>query len=103
MIRQKQAASCITVAAINEPERRRGRAWQARPGVDIPDVASSKVAKNRRTSDLSVAKPEMVTLRTGPALEQAERSVEQWDRLQGVSSNRHNVMRVSTLANSAAV
>ena len=63
------------------------------------DVVSSRVAKNRRTSDLSVEKPKMVTLRTGPALdslEQAERwvPVEQWDRLQTMSSSRH--LRVST-------
>ena len=55
---------------------------------------SSRVATNRRVSDLSVEKPEMVTLRTGPALEQAERWVEQWDRLQTMSSSRH--LRVST-------
>ena len=41
----------------------------------------------------------MVTLRTGPTLEQAERWVAQWDRLQTMSSSRH--LRVSTLASSS--
>ena len=62
-------------------------------------MVSSRVAKNRRTSDLSVEKTEMVTLRTGPALEQAERWVDQWDSLQTRSSNGH--LRVSTPTSSS--
>ena len=60
------------------------------------DEGSNRVAKNRRTSDLSVEKPEMVTLRPVPglALEQAKRWIQQWDRLvrdrssAGVNSNQ---------------
>jgi hypothetical protein len=64
----------------------------------VVGVGNGRVAKNRRESDLSVEKPEMVTLRTGPALEQAERWVEQWDGLQSRGSSRH--LRVSTPASS---
>ena len=63
--------------------------------------SSNTVAKGRRASDLSVdhEEPEMVTLRTGPALEQAERWMDQWDRLQTRSSSRH--LRVSTPTSSS--
>ena len=89
-------------AADSKPQdsgsNKRAKARQSVAGVD---VVNSRVAKNRRTSDLSVEKPEMVTLRTGPALEQAERWVDQWDRLQTRSSSRH--LRVSTPTEQAAV
>ena len=60
------------------------------------DTGGSRVAKSRRTSDLSVERLELGHVLVGAALQQADRWVEQWDRLQSTSSSRH--LRVSTPA-----
>ena len=44
---------------------------------------------------------EMVTLRPGPALEQAERWIQQWDRLVGGRSSGQSNQRVSTPTSSS--
>ena len=93
---RKQRAPPQAATERGGSSSKRAKARQSVAGVD---VGNSRVAKNRRESDLSVEKPEMVTLRTGPALEQAERWVEQWDRLQSRGSSRH--LRVSTPASSS--
>jgi hypothetical protein len=93
---RKQRAPTQATAQIGGSSSKRAKARQSVAGVD---VGNNRVAKNRRESDLSVEKPEVVTLRLGPALEQAERWVEQWDRLQSRSSSRH--LRVSTPASSS--
>ena len=65
------------------------------------DTGESRVVKSRRASDLSVERLELGHVLVGAALQQADRWMEPWDRLQqqGRSSNRH--LRVSTPARSS--
>ena len=63
------------------------------------DTGGSRVAKSRRTSELSVERVELGNVLVGAALHQADRWVQQWDRLQGTSNSRH--LRVSTPARSS--
>jgi len=63
------------------------------------DTGGNRVAKSRRTSELSVERLELGNVLVGAALQQAERWVQQWDRLVGRSSSRH--LRVSTPARSS--
>ena len=55
--------------------------------------------KSRRTSDLSMERLELGSVRVGAALQQADRWVEQWDKLVGRRNSGH--LRVSTLAYSS--
>jgi hypothetical protein len=72
---------------------------KARQNVTGVDTGGNRVAKSRRTSELSVERLELGNVLVGAALQQAERWVQQWDRLVGRSSSRH--LRVSTPARSS--
>ena len=60
------------------------------------DTGGSRVAKSRRTSELSVERLELGNVLVGAALLQADNWVQQWDRLVGRGNNGH--LRVSTPA-----
>jgi hypothetical protein len=72
---------------------------KARQNITGVDTGGNRVAKSRRTSELSVERLELGNVLVGAALQQAERWVQQWDRLVGRSSSRH--LRVSTPARSS--
>jgi hypothetical protein len=72
---------------------------KARQNMTGVDTGGNRVAKSRRTSELSVERLELGNVLVGAALQQAERWVQQWDRLVGRSSSRH--LRVSTPARSS--
>ena len=73
-----QAASCRTVCGGSKQAKIR----QNMAGVD---TGGSRVAKSRRTSDLSVERLELGHVLVGAALQQADRWVEQCDRLQSTT------------------
>ena len=75
-----------------------GSSKQAKTGHSVAgvDTGGSRVVKSRRTSDLSVERVELGHVLVGAAIQQADRWMEQWDRLVGGRSSGH--LRVSTPA-----
>ena len=71
--RRQQATACTVSGRGRQHHSGSNKQAKARHSMAGPQewmrAACNRVAKNRRTSDLSVEKPEMVTLRPGPALE----------------------------------
>ena len=53
------------------------------------DTGGGRVAKSRRTPDLSMERLELGSVRMGAALHQADRWVEQWDILVGRRNGGH--------------
>ena len=72
---------------------------ETRHSIAGADTGGSKVVKSRRTSDLSVERMGLGHVLVGAAIQQADRWIEQWDRLVRGRSSGH--LRVSTPASNS--
>ena len=71
---------------LAEHSSKRAKAKQHTAGVDTDRSRGHKV---RRTAELDIERPAIGAVELEAALEQAERWIEQWDRLVWDRSNRH--------------
>ena len=91
-----QGSGSTQAAVQTASSSKQAKARQNMAGVD---TGGGRVAKSRRTSELSVERLELGNVLVGAALQQADSWVQQWDRLVGRGNSGH--LRVSTPARSS--